>query len=197
MSEPSPDETFPPTNGRVFGIIALAIGALVTVLGLVDGDRVSLVAVGVGLLFAALAWTALLRPRVSIESDELVLRNMVDTVRVPLAAVEDVVVRQVLAVRAGDKRFTSPAVGRTRRQLGRETLHSGGAAAERTQDEAFGLFVQERIRERAKNERERLGIRVASAEQVALAETARRVPAVPEIVWLVGSVALLVVAAVA
>lgn len=195
MSEDPADETFPPTGGRVLGVVALAVGVLVAVLGLVDGDQVSLLAVGLGLLFAALAWTALLRPRVAIESDELVLRNMVDTVRVPLAAVEEVVVRQVLAVRVGDKRFTSPAVGRSRRSLGREGLQSGDVAAARAEDQSFGLFVQERIRERAKAERDRLGVRVASPEHDALTERVRRSPAVPEIAWLVVSVGLLAAAA--
>ena len=83
---------------------------------------------------------------------------MVDTVRVPLAAVEEVVVRQVLAVRVGDKRYTSPAVGRSRRSLGREGVQTGDDAVSRAADQAFGLFVQERIRERAKDERRRLGI---------------------------------------
>ncbi len=191
-SEPV-DETFPPTGGRLSGLFALAIGALLVVLGLVDG--VSLVMVGFGLLFAALAWTSLLRPRVSIESEHLVLRGMVDTTRVPLAAVEEVVVRQVLAVRAGDKRFTSPAIGRSRRQLTKEGLRGatdGDAGA--TSEPVFGVFVQDRIRQRAKEARDRAGIKNASAEQDALAAQVRREPAVPEIVALVGSLVFLVVA---
>ena len=39
------------------------------------------------------------------------LRNMLDTNVVPLAAIEDVAVRQVLAVRANEKRYVSPAIG--------------------------------------------------------------------------------------
>ncbi|MCW2815534.1 MAG: hypothetical protein JWN84_2989 [Nocardioides sp.] len=190
-SEPV-DETFPPTGGRLSGLFALAIGALLVVLGLVDG--VSLVSVGFGLLFAALAWTSLLRPRVAIESDHLVLRNMVNTVRVPLAAVEEVVVRQVLAVRAGDKRYTSPAIGRTRRQLTKEGLRGAASNDAGSAEPAFGVFVQDRIRQRAKEARDRAGITLASAEQDALAERVRREPAVPEILMLAGSAVFLVVA---
>jgi hypothetical protein len=190
-SEPV-DETFPPTGGRLSGLFALAIGALLVVLGLVDG--VSLVSVGFGLLFAALAWTSLLRPRVAIESDHLVLRNMVNTVRVPLAAVEEVVVRQVLAVRAGDKRYTSPAIGRTRRQLTKEGLRGAASNDAGSAEPVFGVFVQDRIRQRAKEARDRAGITLASAEQDALAERVRREPAVPEILMLAGSAVFLVVA---
>ena len=47
---------------------------------------------------------------------ELVLRNMLSTIYIPLAAIEEVAVRQVLAVRAGDKRYVCAGVGRTLRQ---------------------------------------------------------------------------------
>ncbi|MDO9456727.1 hypothetical protein [Nocardioides sp.] len=192
MDGDNPDETFPPTNGRVFGIIALVVGVGVTVLGLVEG---AWVLAAVGLLFAGISWASLLRPRVAIEDDALVLRNMVDTVRIPLAAVEEVVVRQVLAVRVGEKRYTSPAVGRPRRQMSKEDLRLGKDAEDLGLGErAFGLFVQERIRERAKAARERLGIRIASKEQDALATQVVREPAVPEIAWLAGSLVALVVA---
>ena len=194
MDGDNSDETFTPTSGRVLGLVAVAVGLGVAAVGLLDGRGVSWPTVAAGSLFAAAAWASLLRPRVAIEDDALVLRGMVDTVRLPLAAVEDVVVRQVLAVRVGDKRFTSPAVGRPRRQLSKDDAGAGGSRAAEAVDLAAGVFVQERIRSRAANARDTRGIRVASPEQLALAADVRRVPAVPEIVWLVGSLVALVVA---
>ena len=44
------------------------------------------------------------------------MQNMLETVHVRLAAVEEMAVRQVLAVRAGDRRLVSTVVGRTWRK---------------------------------------------------------------------------------
>lgn len=195
MDGDNPDEDFPPTNGRAFGTLAVVIGIGVGVLAVVEGGDVLLPGLAVAVFLVGVAWAALLRPRVSIRGDDLVLRNMLSTVSVPLAAIEEVVVRQFLAVRAGERRFTSPAVGRPRRQMSREDRagSSTGDYAMLQEGQAFAVFVQERIRQRATEARERLGIRVASAEQDALADQVRREPAVAELaVLLVSSVALVV-----
>ncbi len=192
------DERFPPTSGRVLGTLGLVIGLVLAVAVVTEGGSWTVAALG--LLFAAVSWVALLRPRVAIEDDVLVMRNMVDTVRIPLAAVEEVVVRHVLAVRAGEKRYTSPAVGRPRRQLRKDDLlgtsngsaggdGSGAAVADQTlADQAFALFVEQRIRERARTTRERQGITPDQADPVV------RALAVPEIALLVLSVGALLVA---
>ena len=57
------------------------------------------------------SYASLLRPAVRVESGSLLLRNMVDTNVVPLAAIDEVAVRQVLAIRADEKRYVSPAIG--------------------------------------------------------------------------------------
>ena len=56
------------------------------------------------------------RPAVWVTRDALVLRGMFHTDRVPLAAIDKVVVTQVLAVSAGGRRFVSPAIGYSIRQ---------------------------------------------------------------------------------
>lgn len=194
MDGDNSDERFPPTSGRVLGVLALAVGLGGAGLAL-TADDVSWGVVAFGTFFAAVAWSALLRPRVAIEGDELVLRNMVDTVRVPLAAVEEIAVRQVLAIRVGDRRYTSSAVGRPRRQMAKDDLRPRGEGAVRHHEgQSLGLYVEERIRARAKDERDRLGIRIASAEQDALAERVTKVPALPEIAWLGGSLVAFVLA---
>lgn len=195
------DERFPPTSGRVLGTLGLVIGLVVAVAVATEGGSWTVAALGV--LFAAVSWVALLRPRVAIEDDVLVMRNMVETVRIPLAAVEEVVVRHVLAVRAGEKRYTSPAIARPRRQMRKDDLlgsggadgsrsgsdGSGAAVADQTlADQAFAVFVEQRIRERARTTRERQGISSDQADPVV------RTPAVPEIAVLALSVVALLVA---
>ncbi len=197
MDDDHQQETFTPTGGRAFGALAVGIGVVGVVVGLVGGSSVTWWLVALGALFAALAWSALLRPRVSVTPETLVLRNMLDTVRIPMAGVEEVAVRQVLAVRVGERRFTSPAVGRSRRQLRRDGRgvrpdHAEDVAA--LAEASYGLFVEERIRSLAHDARDRRGLRAYSAEQGALLGEVRREWAVPEIAALATAVLGLAVA---
>lgn len=192
MSDEQP-ERFAPTSGRVMGVVGLLLAAGVAGLGLVDRDSgvadwvIALAAFG-----GVLIWAAVLRPRVSLVGDDLELRNMLQTDLIPLAAIEELAVRQVLAVRAGDRRFLSPALGKTRRQLRGRPAFGSGAVAGRLRSKPgdsattveFADFVEQRIRQRMEDARAARGIRPGSAEQVALASEVRRQPAWPEIVAL-------------
>ncbi|WP_134764654.1 hypothetical protein [Nocardioides sp. 1609] len=191
-------ETFVPTSGRVYGVAAVLLGLTGAVLGLAGEGPVTWWVVALGVNFAALGWAAMLRPGVAVRDETLVLRNIVDTVRIPLAAVEEVAVRQVLAVRAGEKRYTSAAIGRKRRQLRRDDRVPRGGSADvgRMAEESYGLFVEERIRQLAEEARTTQGIKLYGPEQAALAAGVRREPAVPEIVLLAGSALALVLAVV-
>jgi hypothetical protein len=171
-------ERFRPTSGRVLGAVGLALVVAVVAAGVLDrhGDLpVTMIAGAV--LFGALIWSAMLRPGVWVTESDLVLRNMLDTVRIPLAAIESVVVRQVLAVGAGDSRYVSPAIG----QSWRQTYKSTHGAAPKTATESYPVFVEERISHLAEEARARLGVQRYSDEQVALASGVRRQPAWAEI----------------
>jgi hypothetical protein len=118
----------------------------------------------------------MLRPSVTAEGDRLVLRNMFDTVSIPLAAIEKVVVRQFLAVAVGGRRYTNSAVGRSMRDIRRDDKRTVDAP-----DLSPGGLVESRIRRLAENQRASQGIAEFSDEQVALAEDVRRDWAWPEI----------------
>jgi hypothetical protein len=195
-------ERFAPTSGRVMGVVGLLLAVLVVGFGLADPDLgfadwvIALSALG-----GVLVWAAVLRPRVSLVGEHLELRNMLETALIPLAAIEELAVRQLLAVRAGDKRFLCPALGKSRRQLrGRPAFGSGAVAGRLRSKPAdarttvdFADFVEQRIRQRMEDERAARGIRAGSAEQLALAKEVRRQPAWPEIVALVVLTVTLVV----
>ena len=105
-------EKFPPTSGRVMGVLAVGLAVALCVYAIFDGEDGFGAPVAWGAAFAAvLSYASLLRPAVRVESGSLLLRNMVDTNVVPLAAIDEVVVRQVLAIRADEKRYVSPAIG--------------------------------------------------------------------------------------
>jgi hypothetical protein len=173
-----PVERFRPTSGRLLGAVGLALVVAVVAAGVLDSDGdlpVTMIAGAV--LFGALIWSAMLRPGVWVTESDLVMRNMLDTVRIPLAAIESVVVRQVLAVGAGDSRYVSPAIG----QSWRQTYKSTHGAAPKTATESYPVFVEERISHLAEDARARLGVQRYSDEQVALASGVRRQPAWAEI----------------
>jgi hypothetical protein len=142
----------------------------------------------------------MLKPRVLASEEELVLRNMLETVRIPMAAIEQVVIRQVLAVRTPRKRYVSAAVGRSLRQSVKtrhrpgNPLRDGGVP---TQDVAYADYVENRIDELAATARERAGVRAMSPEQDALADGVRRTPAWVEIGLIAALAVTFVVALVA
>ena len=133
-------EWLPSSHGPVLPGLGLVIAGVLAVVAVVDRSRGSLTLLGAAGLVAGLTWVALLRPRVGLQpapavgrpARYLVVRGLVTTVAVPLAAVTDVEVRQMLVVRAGEQRFASPTVGRSRKSLvrsgpGGRSAFGGGA----------------------------------------------------------------------
>lgn len=168
-------EDFHPTSGRITGVVGLAACTAVVGYGLlVDGFPV--VGIWVALLVGVLVWAAMLRPRVTATASHLVLRNMITTVALPLAAVEQVVVTQVLAVRVGEKRYVSPAIGKSWRQAAK----TGRGTLKATSETSYPVFVEERISQLARDAREREGLALLSEEQHARASDVRRDWAWPE-----------------
>ena len=174
-------EEFRPTSGRVQGVIAVTAAAALVVIGLRDLDSgFPAPLIAVCLLLGVLAWASMLRPRVWATADDLVMRNMLHTVRIPLAAIQTVVVRQVLAVGVGGGRYVSPAIG----QSARATARGDKAGGKKSATESYQVFVEERIVQLADTARSALGVEKHSEEQAALAEDVRRSWAWPEIVAL-------------
>ncbi|MGZ6678412.1 MAG: hypothetical protein ACXVD1_14305 [Nocardioides sp.] len=172
-------EKFAPTSGRATGIAALVAAVAVVVAAVVD-HRVPAAMVAGAAFLAVLSWAALLRPRVWATTEALVLRNMVDTVTIPLASVHTVVVRQVMAVGVGETRYVSAAIGRSRR----EAIKTARAKRDRP-TESYTVFVEDRILQLAEEAQQRHGIARRSDEQVALAAAVHRAWAWPEIGGLV------------
>ena len=167
------------------GTLTVLVAAAFVVIGVVDRDHgVSLPVVFAALFIGILAWAAMLRPGLWATQDELVMRNMLETVRIPLGAIERIAVRQVLAVSAGEQRYLSPAVGRTRKQAIQSNRPTDPAA---DPAQSYPAFVEERIARLAENARARSGIAMLSDEQLELARGVRRHRAWPEITGLVFS----------
>jgi len=182
-------EKFRPTSGRITGAIALALVAAVVLIGLLDREQgFPAVVVWSSSVAGVFVWAAMLRPRVWVTSSDVVMRNMFSTVWIPLASIEEIVVRQVVALRAGDTRYVSPAVGKSLRQ----TLRSGKAPKQGAA-QSYPVFVDERLHHLTEEARARAGIKLMSDEQLALAAGVRRSLAWPEIGALVVAVSGLVV----
>jgi len=206
LAEVDPEDVTVEKFAQNGGQVVAGLGALV-VLGMlvgwvVDPGNVAFWVVPLALVIASVVWTSTLRPRVLVQGSSLVLRNMVTTVRIPLAAIEEVAVRQVLAVRAGDKRYVCAGVGRTLRQaikgsaVQRAREQMGGLRAEIATVVEPGLiyadYIELRLRELIKEDRARRGLTATSPELDELGAQVRRELAWPEIAALVGSVVFFV-----
>ncbi len=184
-------ETFRSSGAVVFGGIT-AVGAIaLAVLAAVHPDAGAPGWVSAALVLLALVvYVAQVRPAVVLDESELVMRNMLESVRVPWPAVGDVQVRQFVIVEVGEREFNCAAVGRSRRQVRRDNRE---AVAGHPAEESFGRFVETKIRNRAVDSRARQGIAKGSPEQAALIESVHRVRAWPEIVALGATVVTLAI----
>ena len=130
-----------------------------------------------GLLVGVLAWAAMLRPALWVTDEHLVMQNLAETVHIRLAAVEEMAVRQMLVVRAADRRFVSTVVGRTLAQVPHVTPASQRPHHRRRQAPTEGMhyadFVETRLHELVEKARTREGVRagVAGAARAARCRT--------------------------
>ncbi len=198
--------TFRATNGRVMGVLGLLLCALVAVLFAVSGSAHVAVPGMLASAFAAvLVWSALLRPRVAASADELRVRTLFESVSIPLAAIDTVVVRRYLLVRAGGKKYICPAISRPLRKTVRSELKWKGSpqllapgllvsdtlGSVETQDPttaheiAYPDFVETQISSMADTARARRGIAARSEEEYALGSQVARRMAWPELGGLV------------
>ena len=199
-------ESFPPTSGRLTGVVGIVLAGVVLVAALAARSTATPLGIAiVAVLGGILSWAVLLRPSVSAADDVLRLRGIFHTDLVPLAAIDRVVVTQVLAVFVGERRFVSPAIGHSKRQSTKRRLSPGDVPQRGGLDvlpsgkvatSGRGVhqsYVESRITHLAKDSRDRLGVRPGSPEQQALAAEIRRVWAWPEIVGaVVAAIAFLV-----
>jgi hypothetical protein len=195
-------ERFHATSGRVTGWLALALAAVVVLAGLVYRDEgFPPWVTAAGILVGVAAWAAMLRPALWVTDEHLVMRNLAETVHIRLAAVEEMAVRQVLAVRAADRRFVSTVVGRTWRKTLQSRHRPGGtyedAALAPTEGMHYADFVENRLYDLVDKARRSAGVRAGSPEQLALPDAVRREPAWLPIALLVLATLALVVSVVA
>ena len=185
-------QRFRSNNGRVIGWVGLALCALVAVV-LVFSEDTQVVVPGVlGCAFVAvLVWVSMLRPSVAASPTDLLLRTMFESVSIPLASIETVLVRRYLLVRAGGQKYICPAISRPlRKTIRAEMKWAGspnpllpGASAERLgeassenleteaahqQDLAYADFVEQRIAALAADDRASRGIEERSEEEYEL-----------------------------
>jgi hypothetical protein len=198
------DEKFARNGGGAIAVLGgiVVLGFLIG--WLADTDEIPLWVPASALLGGVLIWTSTIRPRVLVQGTDLVLRNMIDTTRIPLAAIDEVVVRQVMAVRAGEKRYVCAGAGRSLRQAMRGSpsqlarQQAGALTGELSVDMEPGIqyadFVENRVRELVRKDRTRLGISAYSPEAADLATHVRREWAWPDIASLVVTSAFLVIA---
>jgi hypothetical protein len=186
---------FRPTNGRVTGVLGLVLCAFVAAAFVASQSwSVALPGVLACAFVAVLVWLAMLRPDVAATDSELRLRTMAETVVIPMASIETVVVRRYLLVRSGGRRYICPAISRSlRKTVGAEMkwrpqqMFSPASAADRLadstgsgaapdQDLAYADFVEQRIAHLAASDRQRRGIEERSEEEYELgSQTVRRV----------------------
>ena len=171
-------ERFPGAAGRTTGVVSLAVGALLLAAGVWEPSaRFAPWVLAAIVVAMTLAWAANLRPALWVEDgDVLVLRGMFDTVRVPLAGIEELHVRQVLAVRAGGRRVVSAAVGRSRRTITRTAPTVPGERLDHSSPDRidYPVYVESRLWELAADARRRAGLTHHSEEQYALGALVER-----------------------
>jgi len=170
-----PVERFGPTSGQGSGyagivLAASTVGYVAVTAPTLTGLRVALGA----LFFASLAWAVVLRPRVHVFGDRLVLRNAFRDTHVPLKAVEHVTLGQALTVWAHGERHQCLGVSRSgraqmraQRRQAAATHHGAGeamaaAAAHDLQQETYAV---RRLRELAQGAQREPG-REAEADPV-------------------------------
>lgn len=177
MQDEHADELrFHPTGGRGTGVLAVFVALVVVVLTVADPRGTPAWAAPLAVLIGVLGWASSLWPRLSVDAEDLVLRNMVETVRVPFTAIEALAVRQVLAIRAGGKRYVSTAAGRSLRKTVRNKPGTRPAPDVSAPGIDYVDYIEHEIRHRMELAREAADTAGLPDDQVPARARVRREP---------------------
>ncbi len=156
---PAATERFHATNGQVSGYVGLAVTLGILVLAILPWETGRPLGVAIlALLGTLLVWAAMLRPALWVTERTLVMRGIFHTDEVPLGSIEQVVVSQIVAISVHGKRYTSPAIGYTARQKVKAKRRSTRPDVPApTPIDTNQVYVEERIAQLAKEDRERFG----------------------------------------
>jgi hypothetical protein len=198
-------QSFRPTNGRLIGVVGLLFCVAVAVVFALNAPpHVAIPGVLASAFAGILVWGAMLRPGVEASGGELRMRTLFESVSIPLAAIDGVVVRRYLLVRAGGKKYICPAISRPLRKTVRTELKWKGSpqllapglqmndtmGALQTQDVkgehdiVYPDFVEKQITSLADTDRAQRGIASRSEEEYELGSQVVRRLAWPEILAL-------------
>lgn len=121
-------QSFRPTNGRVIGVIGLLVCSAVALAFAASAPlHVGIPGVLASVFAGVLVWSAILRPGVEASAGQLRMRTLFESVSIPLAAIDTVVVRRYLLVRAGGKKYICPAISRPLRKTVRTEMKWKGS----------------------------------------------------------------------
>jgi hypothetical protein len=201
-------QRFRPTNGRAMGVLGILLCVALGAVFVTSASPATAVPATLACAFGALlVWAAMLRPTVAATSRELRMRTMFETVEIPLASIDTVLVRRYLLVRSGGRKYICPAISRSLRKTVRSEMKwtgggggnmlmpgvaaDGGARSSVAQDAgdqrdvAYPDFVEQQIQQLARNDRSARGIEERSEEEYELGSQTVRHTAWPEVIGLV------------
>jgi hypothetical protein len=204
-------QRFRATNGRLMGTLGLLMCAFVAVVLIItETPHVAVPGVIGCALLAVVVWMALLRPSVYATATDLHMRTLFESVRIPLASIDTVMVRRYLLIRSGGQKYICPAISRPLRKTVRREMNWSGQSfmqpsasvdrlgdaknvqteVEAVHDLAYPDFVEQRIVSLAATDRARRGIEERSEEEYELGSQVEHRTA-----WLeLGALAILAVA---
>ncbi|WP_408896427.1 hypothetical protein ACJ5H2_16075 [Nocardioides sp. R1-1] len=103
------------------------------------------------LLAGAAVWVVMVRPALRLHPDDVELRNILDSHRVPYALVTSVDIGHVTVVHAGDERYVGSGFGRGRRTMRQDKAASGDTPLEKR---STAWLIENRIERRAQAARD-------------------------------------------
>lgn len=152
MRDPN-QTTYGPTSGSVSGWAGEVIALVVLIMALTGHQSIETVRVLIAtVLAAALIWAFMLRSRVVLRADGVLLRNAFVDTFVPYGRIERVIVRTVTYLFADNKKYVGTGVGRKVRDMVRRQVAGTQPTRPRTSltNSQVADFMEERILERVK-----------------------------------------------
>lgn len=113
-------ESFASPAGRVLGYIVVGAAVVLILLGLRSQGTGAFGLIGICVSFASIAWVVLIRPRVTIHRDGLLLRNMMRDTFLPWSSIRSCRVAQTLQIGTRDRVYHGLGLSRSARQAHRE-----------------------------------------------------------------------------